>query len=608
MIDETVVEPVPSSHVPVRVIMRFCLIVIVVVTSGALTFNLIGGIDSPISSKVRITVMNREPSVPNFHSNVSSSELSHSNVSSSEVSVCACDRAPSKNDLRPIVFPSDLPTSSVVTADFANFANVVGSLNVGNHMNDPLDLCPQPTGCSAPDWSLSVIIPCYKRISRFEEVTSAIAASSARIDRIIFVLNGSPDEQAFRNKFDAFKTNPDVLAKKIRIDIISSTLEVGFYFRFQVAQVLDTQFVAFIDDDQHVGPSFLLDCLKLLHIKKSLGVCGVRGATYKVGSSEWPSVLETTKDNQYNIFGSNGGSSNLDSLFSSYVMPASWVKLIFRERLWTLKTGEDLTIPYLLRKYAGVPGFAIPKPAGYEEEIYGGEQRSWKDSPYVSDVHDSKREGFIQPGEPRQDNFLRTEIIEQHRSRGDFFRWAAGEKLQKKLVVIGGLRQAEYVVKHLPHVLQPQTVDSNETCQKGVRFLKCSKNLVSSGFAIAIVADNSMDDGAATAENEILSVLGLDMNDRENYNSNAIHRFLNGWDYVRAPSFEFTFSDILLNLGGVLRGTSPREVIIINDGGPESAAAALTCRLGNVKHITIVGTEDGPPSFFQNFTGSMRRQ
>jgi hypothetical protein len=132
--------------------------------------------------------------------------------------------------------------------------------------------------------------------------------------------------------------------------------------------------------------------------------------------------------------------------------------------------------------------------------------------------------------------------------------------------------------------------------------------LVSSGFAIAIVADNSMDDGAATAEDEILSVLGLDMNDRENYNSNAIHRFLNGWDYVRAPSYQFTFSDILLNLGGVLRGTSPREVIIINDGGPESAAAALTCRLGNVKHITIVGTEDGPPSFFQDFTGSMRRQ
>jgi len=237
-------------------------------------------------------------------------------------------------------------------------------------------------------------------------------------------------------------------------------------------------------------------------------------------------------------------------------------------------------------------------------------QEAGMDKPYVSDVHDSNREGFIQAGDPglRQDNFLRSEILEQHRSRGDFFRWAAGEKLQKILVVIGSLRQAEYVVKHMSHVLQPQAVDSNEACQKGVRFFRCSKNVVSSGFAIAIVADNSMDDGAATAEDEILSVLGLDMNDRENYNSNAIHRFLNGWDYVRAPSFQFTFSDILLNLGGVLRGTSPREVIIINDGGPESAAAALTCRLGNVNRITIVGTGDVPPSFFQNFTGSMRRQ
>lgn len=147
---------------------------------------------------------------------------------------------------------------------------------------------------------------------------------------------------------------------------------------------------------------------------------------------------------------------------------------------------------------------------------------------------------------------------------------------------------------YMSHVLQSQTVYSNEPCQKGVRFLKCS--LLGS------------DDGAASAEDEKLSVLGLDMNDSENYYSNVIRHFLNGWDFLRAPSFESTFSDILLNFGAVLRGTSPREVVIINDGGPESAAAALTCRLGNVKHVTIVDTEDVTPSFFQNFTGSMRRQ
>jgi hypothetical protein len=105
-------------------------------------------------------------------------------------------------------------------------------------MNDSFDLCPQPIGCSAPDWSPSVIVPRYKRILRFEEMASAVAAFSVRIDRIMFTLNGSPHESVFRTKIDAFKTNPDVLAKKIRIDIISSTLEVGFYFRFEVAQML----------------------------------------------------------------------------------------------------------------------------------------------------------------------------------------------------------------------------------------------------------------------------------------------------------------------------------------------------------------------------------
>jgi hypothetical protein len=211
--------------------------------------------------------MHPQPSMQNFQPNDSSSEVMHSqssvqkfqsNVSTSEVSDCACDKAPSTNDLRPIDFPSDLPISSVVcgaghsvaTADFANFANVVGNPDVWNHMNDPLDLCHQPTGCNAPDWSLTVIIPCYRRISRFEDMTSVVAASSARIDRIIFAFNGAPVETVFRTKIDAFKTNADVLAKKIRVDIISSTLEVGFYIRFQVAQWLDTVAIVSTDSTQ----------------------------------------------------------------------------------------------------------------------------------------------------------------------------------------------------------------------------------------------------------------------------------------------------------------------------------------------------------------------
>jgi hypothetical protein len=530
---------------------------------------------------------------------------SHSLESRPDPSLDASNASLRNPTCRP--FP-EAPTSSIVPWDHANFANVMASkFNAQNELESLLDFCPQPNGCSASGWSITVVVPCFKRISRFEEITSAIAASSARIDRIIFTLNGSPEQSAFMTKIDAFKANPDVLAKNIKVDTLSSSLEIGFYFRFQAALLLDTQFVAFIDDDQHVGPSFLLDCLKLLHIKKTLGVCGVRGATYKTGSAEWRSTLGRTTESQYVIMRSiESDSSMLDSLFSAFVMPASWVKLIFRERFWSIKTGEDLTIPYLLRKYAGVPAHAI-NPSGYQAEIYNSDLRSWNDLPYVSDVHDSKRDGFVQESASRQDNYLRARILEQHRSRGEFFRWAAYEKLNKTLIVIGNQRQAHYVVKHMPHVLESQNTGLNSTCQKGVRFSMCSKNVIHSGFAIAVVADNSMDDGATSVEDEIFSILGIDMNDIENYYSNAIHRFLNGWDFVRAPSFEFTFSDILLNFGAVLRGTSPSEVIIINDGGPESAAAALTCRLGNVGHISVVETGEAHASFFQTFTGAMRR-
>ena len=211
----------------------------------------------------------------------------------------------------------------------------------------------------------------------------------------------------------------------------------------------------------------------------------------------------------------------------------------------------------------------------------------------------------VQPGESRNDNFLRQRILEEHRSRGEFFRWAVDQKLQKTLVVIGSVSQARFVLANLSFVLQPQAVDSALPCQKGVRFSLCSQNVIAPGFAIAIVADNSMDDGAASSDLAILSVLGIDMNDIENYDSNAIHRLLNGWDYVRAPSFEFTFADILLNLGAVLRGTAPREVIVLNDGSAESAAAALTARLSKVGRITILDIDaDVPSSFFRSFTAA----
>jgi len=134
MIDTTATEPVPGSLLPAARILRFCLIMIVVLASGALAFNLMGGFYTPISSKSLPPDASPNHRVQNFQPNDSSSDVMHPqpsvqnfqpNVSTSEVSDCACDKAPSTNDLRPIEFSSDLPISSVVTADFANFANVV---------------------------------------------------------------------------------------------------------------------------------------------------------------------------------------------------------------------------------------------------------------------------------------------------------------------------------------------------------------------------------------------------------------------------------------------------------------------------------------------------
>jgi hypothetical protein len=482
---------------------------------------------------------------------------------------------------------------------FENF----GNLRQGERLDalipneQPMDHCFPPAGCDPSKWSLTVILPFFKRIGRFEDVVGALIASSARIDRIIFALNGSPLEREILAKINDFKVSDAVLLRNISVDSIVSSLEIGFYFRFMVAQLLDTAFVAFIDDDQIVSPDFLKTCLESMHVQKFFGVCGIRGGLYSVGSPNWFSEWSQHNGREGGEFREYGRlwlpGAPTDSLFSVFVMPASWVKLIFRERLWSFKTGEDLTIPYLIRKYAGLNSNIIPVGPEFQMEIYGiNVNRSWNGNiDFAASIHDSFREGFVGPG-LRADNYLRYEILEQHHQRGEFFKYAARiPSRQRTLIVIGSAAQAQFVVDFLPQVLEQQTGVSR-SCELGLVWKSCSKNTLAHDFAIAIVADNSQDDGTATKEDAILSILGLDMRDQLNYHSTGIFRYLNGWDFVRAPAASFTFSDLMLNFGAVLRSEQPQEVVILADGGVEAAAAALVARVSDVPHISVVNVQN----------------
>ena len=498
--------------------------------------------------------------------------------------------------------PMFAESAAALKNGFENFGNLLRNESVHELAGEdvPMDHC-LSDGCILDAWSLTVVVPFFKRMSRFEEVTSAIVASTARIDRIIFALNGSPLEREILAKVAEFKQHESVVGRSIAVDTIISSLEIGFFFRFMVAQVLDTSFVAFVDDDQIVGPDFFEICLQSMHIQKFFGICGVRGGTYTVGSPAWYSAWKDRNlghKDFVNFATTFGPGASLDSLSSVMVMPASWVKLVFRERLWTSKTSEDMTIPYLVRKYAGVNSNSVSTETdihdilGYRTEIYREENRSWAGLvPVPLGIHESKRHGLIDKTD-RAHNYLRYEVLEHHRERGEFLKWAASApSRQRTLVVIGSKIQAHFVVSKLPHILQGQRGGAIGSCELGVVWQDCSPNVMAADYAIAIVADNSLDDGTASAEDAILSILGIDMRDELNYHSTSIYRYLNGWDYPRAPAPTFTFSDLLLNLGAAMRVERAKEVVVLaGDGGAEAAAAALVARLCSVPRITVVDT------------------
>jgi hypothetical protein len=142
--------------------------------------------------------------------------------------------------------------------DFENFGNLLHNDGFDRLFEDGLPM--NPAGCDPNAWSLTVILPFYRRDERFDDVTHAIVASSARIDHNIFVLHRSPLESEILTKINEFEHGITVLRRNIR-------------------------------------------------------------------------------------------------------------ELIFRERLWTSKTGEDMTIPNVIRKYAGVNSNPIPARHGYQQEI-----------------------------------------------------------------------------------------------------------------------------------------------------------------------------------------------------------------------------------------------
>lgn len=202
-----------------------------------------------------------------------------------------------------------------------------------------------------------------------------------------------------------------------RVSIWYSDGNLGFFGRFQLALGASTDVVCVADDDVVMGKDWLGAAVDALHSNEwGSGVVGTRGARYVC--QEQGGVCGQT--GEFHRF-----ATEMDAGWSLWCARKRIWRTVWRERPWTFKTGEDMTLSYASRKFAGGPTVRI---SSRHENLNGandlalmGSQTSW-----LSDISPDGGDELVDPDgrieervEQRVHNPLRNSLLLELHTRGN---------------------------------------------------------------------------------------------------------------------------------------------------------------------------------------------
>jgi len=178
----------------------------------------------------------------------------------------------------------------------------------------------------------------------------------ANIQSIIVYLSGSPVQDEYLEILrPIMKQHPEV-------KLVDANVNMGYFGKLQVAIQTFTDFVVFADDDIIQG-ELVIEALIAAHYGDYPGVLGVRGARYICGRQEMVgkrspeagelSDLELCSQASDSTHWVPKSGSEVDTLFSFWLLPSDWVRVLFMEQPVTYRTAEDMHISYMVRKYLG---------------------------------------------------------------------------------------------------------------------------------------------------------------------------------------------------------------------------------------------------------------
>ena len=126
-----------------------------------------------------------------------------------------------------------------------------------------------------------------------------------------------------------------------------------YFGRFAAGMLVDTEYVAFFDDDTIPGRDWFLNCMSSMAEKD--GIMGSAGVVlnsaeyadhYRVG---WPSKNESIE--------------RVDLVGHAWFLKTEWLKYMWMEKPPTWNNGEDIHLSHMAQKYGQIETYCPPHPA-----------------------------------------------------------------------------------------------------------------------------------------------------------------------------------------------------------------------------------------------------
>lgn len=142
-------------------------------------------------------------------------------------------------------------------------------------------------------------------------------------------------------------------SKASNVRLVIGETDLAYFGRFQLGLQLMTPYAVFFDDDCIPGERFIELCMHTIGTTEFRHLLGIKGHR-----SPYP-----PRGDGLTYFGPVSQSRQIheaDVVGGAWVVEQEWIKLMFRERVFTFLTGEDYALTSGLRRYAGLHAFVLP--------------------------------------------------------------------------------------------------------------------------------------------------------------------------------------------------------------------------------------------------------